>query len=243
MIRRALATDIPDSGNDESLIRICALKKAYGCDVSFIQYFTDDDEGFLSVMDGVGVLYAPAITDELQVFLSMNPDIHTLHCPGAIGQALLESGDWQGRVGDVLLYNGPLVSQDPSVCTSPYLPDVYALLQENFPHVAPLDYWYPDVSHRVRHDCCHIACIIRDNRVISTAMTVAETDSAAILGQIATAPAFRRQGMAAACIKSILSACKDKQLYILPITEQAAHLYRSLGFTPCGSWAELQKIH
>ena len=243
MIRRATAADIPDSGHDESLIRICSLKKAYGCDVPFIQYFTDGTGGFLSVMDGVGVLHAPALTDEWEIFICMNPDIRTLHCPGHIGHSLLESGNWQGRVGEVLLYNGPTPVMDNTVCTSPHLPDVYALLQNHFPNVPPLDYWYPDVSHRVRHNCCHIGCIIHENQVVSTAMTVAETDTAAILGQVATATSHRRQGLAAACIKSILTACEAKSLYILPIHEQAAHLYRNLGFSPCGSWAELQKTN
>lgn len=243
MIRRATAIDIPDYGDDESLIRIIALKKAYGCDVQFVQYFTDEMGGFLSIMDGVAVLYAPALTDEWQMFLQMHPDIRRLHGPAFVGQPLLNSGIWQGGVGEVLRYEGAVTPQEPDVCQSPYLPDVYALLQEHFPHVPPLEYWYPDVSHRVRHHCCHIGCILRDNRVVSTAMTVAETDHAAILGQVATAAAYRRQGMAVTCIKSVISACKGMELYILPVDEYASQLYRKIGFSLCGNWAELEKIN
>lgn len=242
MIRRATANDIPDSGADESLIRICALKKAYGCSVPFIQYYTDEAGGFLSIMDGVGILYAPDLTEEWAMFLRMNPDIRTVHCPFHLGKTLLTDNNWQGRGGEVLLYNGSSIPPTDSICVSPYLPDVYALLQDHFPGIPPLEYWYPDVSHRLRHGCCHIGCIIRENRVISTAMTVAETDTAVILGQVATDTAYRRQGMAATCIKSVVNACQGKSLYILPINEQAARLYRNLGFSPCGSWMELNKL-
>lgn len=243
MIRRATAIDIPDYGTDESLIRIIALKKAYGYEASFIQYFTDEMGGFLSIMDGVAVLYVPALSDEWQMFLRMNPDIRRLHCPAFVGQPLLDSAIWQGGVGEVLRYEGVVPTPQSDVCSSPYLPDVYALLRDHFPHIAPLEYWYPDVSHRVRHGCCHIGCVLRENRVVSTAMTVAETDNTAILGQVATDPAYRRQGMAVTCIKSVIEACKGMSLYILPVNEYAAQLYRKIGFSLCGHWAELEKIN
>ena len=131
--------------------------------------------------------------------------------------------------------------EESEVCTSPYLPDVHALLAVYFPGIASLDYWYPDASHRVRHGGCHIGCIIQNNAVISTAMTVAETPTEAIIGQVATHAAFRRQGLASKCIKSVIFQCKGKTLYILPLNESAAELYRNLGFVECGTWTELQK--
>lgn len=241
MIRRATAAEIPTSATDESLIRICALKKAYEGDVPFIQYFTDDLSGYLSIMDGVGILYSRELSDEWSVFLRMNSDVRVLHCPGNIGRLLaLESG-WQGREGVVMQYTGSPSDSAPAICTEPHLPDVYNLLYEHFPGIAPLEYWYPDASHRIRHGQSHIGCIVKDKQVVSTAMTVAETDTEAIIGQVATATEFRRQGMAESCIKSVISQCKGKTLYILPLHEDAARLYRKLGFSDCGTWTELKK--
>jgi len=241
MIRRATAAEIPDSAVNESLIRICALKEAYEGDVPFIQFFTDDSGGYLSIMDGVGILYSQELSDEWSLFLHMNPDIRILHCPGNIGGLLADEFGWQGREGVVMKYAGGRLDGDPTICTSPHLPDVYHLLQECFPGIAPLEYWYPDASHRLRHGQCHIGCIMRDEQVVSTAMTVAETETEAILGQVATAAPFRRQGMAETCIKSVIFQCKGKTLYILPLNDTAQKLYTKLGFTEYGTWAELHK--
>lgn len=242
MIRRATSEEIPVTGTDECLIRIASLKTTYGWDAPFIQFFTDGSGGLLSIMDGVAILHLSELTEEWQIFLGMNPDIHTLHCSGAIGRILTESTYWQGRAGEVMRYNGFFQECSPDVCTQPYLPDVYALLERHFPGISSLNYWYPDASHRMRHGCCHIGCILRDNRVVSTAMTVAETSSEAIIGQVATDPAFRRQGMAGTCVNAVISQCKGKMLYILPIHEDAMLLYHKLGFVACGTWAELEKL-
>lgn len=241
MIRRAIQSDFPDRADEECLIRIQALVKAYGCDVPFIQYFTDEQGGFLSIMDGTAVLSASNNAEEWVIFIQMHPDICALHCSSVVAPTLM-SGGWQGREGVVMRYEGATPEADASVCVSPSLPKVYHLLEQHFPGISPFNYWYPDVSHRLRHQCSHISCVIRDGEVVSTAMTVAETNCEAIIGQVATDSRYRRQGMAATCVKSTIFQCKDKTLYILPINENAERLYGKLGFSPCGVWYELQRI-
>lgn len=239
MIQRATASDLPDSGSNECLIRIAALKRTYGCDSSFLQFFTDEQDGYLAIMDGVAILSAPTLTDEWTIFLNMHPDIHTVHCPGSLASNL---NGWQGREGVVMRYTGNMVQfEDERVLTTVDLPAVHRMLQEYFPGIAPLEYWYPDASHRLRHGHSHIACIFEDNQVISTAMSIAETATEAIIGQVATATSFRRQGLAQSCIKSVILQCKGKTLYILPLNESAARLYQKLGFIQCGTWAELHR--
>lgn len=241
MIRRAVADEIPNGASDERCIRIAALQAAYGNNVDFIQYFTDENGSFLSVMDGVGVLYSELLTEEWYLFLLMNPDIRKLHCSGQVGEELLRLGGWQGEGGIVMRYSGDTAAPVAHVCTTPYLPKVYALLEKHFPSVSPFNYWYPDVSHRIRHQCSHIACIVQEDNVVSTAMTVAETGAEAIIGQVVTAPCARRRGFASKCIKSVISQCKGKSLYILPMNDGARLLYENLGFVPCGTWFELEK--
>lgn len=242
MIRLACADDFPTICHHEAQVRICGLRHAYGLDVPFIQFYTDGNGSLLSIMDGVAVFYSDAPTEEWTSFITMNPAIRTIHTSIALAQALLaHTGNWQqGREGVVLQYNGPVIEQptDPRINTSPYLPGVYALLQDHFPGISPLDYWYPDASHRIRHGYSHICTIQEKDLVVSTAMTVAETDNAAILGQIATHPDFRRLGLAQTCIKSVLFNCKGKVLYILPINDYARSVYEKMGFSLCGDWAE-----
>ena len=242
MIRQAVESDFDTIPANECALRIHSLKQAYGIDVPFARYYSDNYGGLLSVMDGVGVLFCTENVDEWLIFISMNPEILQLHCSAALGRRLMETGQWQGRVGVVLKYEGDRALSPPSVCTTPYLPHVYNLLNECFDAMPPLDAWYPDVSHRIRHHCSKIATILDGEKVVSTAMTVAESDAAAVLGQVATHCDYRGRGYAKTCINSLISRCKEKTLYILPMTDYAQSLYEKMGFVPSGDWAELQRI-
>lgn len=241
MIRLARAEDFPATCTHEAQVRICGLQLAYGLDVSFLQFYTDGEGALLSIMDGVGTFFGKELTDEWITFITMNPSIITIHTSAPLGYALSTTNHWsKNREGVVLVYDGSGSEQyaDDRINTAPYLPDVYALLENHFPGISPLDYWYPDVSHRIRHGNCHICVIQAGDTVVSSAMTVAETSDAAILGQIATHPDFRRKGLAQSCIKSAISTCKGKTLYILPIDVYAQSLYEKIGFYPCDTWAE-----
>ena len=244
MIRLACESDSPTICTHEAQVRICGLYLAYGLDTSFLQFYTDGEGRLLSIMDGVGIYYGDAMPDEWVTFLTMNPSIQTIHTSANLATELANANVWQiDREGVVMVYNGPDTDapKDPRINTSPYLPDVYRLLEHHFPGISPLDYWYPDVSHRIRHGNCHICVIQEGDMVVSSAMTVAETTTAAILGQIATHPDFRRMGLAQTCIKSVISVCKDKSLYILPINQYAQSMYEKMGFIPCDNWAECSR--
>ena len=242
MIRQAIETDFAHCAHDECALRIHSLKRAYGIDVPFIRYYADNHGGLLSIMDGAGVLSCTENREEWAVFITMNPDIFHLHCSAEMGRQLRKTGGWQGREGVVLKYAGIREFDVLEICESPYLPHVHALLSQCFESMATLNAWYPDVSHRIRHDCAKIATILDGERVVSTAMTVAETEDAALLGQVATDSRYRGRGYAQTCIKSIVSMCKEKELYILPVTDYAQSLYVKMGFVPDGDWAELQRI-
>ena len=242
MIRTAISTDFVRPTKTESDVRIASLRRAYGENVPFVRYYSDGAGGMLSIMDGVAV-FSPCdeVTEEWHAFICMNPDIQKIHCDAEIGQALCKMSGWICRCGTVLRYDGEEASPSNVACRLPSLPAVYDLLVTCFDTMPSLNAWYPDASHRIRHGCCHIASVVEDGTVVSTAMTVAEADDAVILGQVATADTHRRRGLAANCIRDVISQCKVDTLYILPVNEAAERLYRSLGFIPCGGWAELER--
>lgn len=242
MIRQAHDNDFVTVAANECAVRVHSLRRAYGIDVPFARFYSDENGGLCSVMDGTAVLSCTNNAEEWQIFISMNPDICRVHCSAEFGRLLLKEGSWKGREGIVLKYDGSPNTVPDQVCETPYLPHVYTLLSACFEDMPPLNAWYPDVSHRLRHDCGNIAVILFGDTVVSTAMTVAETADAAIIGQVATDPQFRGRGYAKACINSLISRCKGKQLYILPMTELAHSMYIRMGFLPCDAWTELQRI-
>lgn len=242
MISLAKEKDFLVNDNDECLVRIRGLYLAYGF-VPFIQYYTDGNGALLSIMDGVATFYSNNITDEWVVFLTMNPNIAIIHCSAANGRILIDTENWQGREGEVMSAINLTASCDATVNTSPSLSQVHQFLSVHFPNMSPFNYWYPDVSHRIRHKCGHIASITSGDDILSCALTVAETENSAILGQIATSPQYRRQGLAGKCINTLSAICKGKKLYILPLNENAKKLYSKLGFEVTGGWAELERTH
>lgn len=239
MIRLAVEKDFYRPVTDLASLRIAALWEAYG-DVPFIRYYTDGEGGLLAVMDGVGFFsVAGDLTEEWIAFLSMVPDLQRLCCSGEVGKTVSVLTRWPCRTSVVLEYKGERPSVGEDICRTPSLPAVYALLQQCFDTLSPFEAWYPDVSHRVRHDCCMLACKLAEDRVVSTAMTVAQADGHALLGQVATDPAFRCRGYAASCLLDLVGRWQGKHLYIIPANDNARILYEKLGFCPQGTWAEL----
>lgn len=242
MIRIADDSDFSVLPCTESAVRIHALKRAYGMKMPFLRFYSDGEGALLSIMDGVGILNCPRETsEEWLAFLLMNPDIQTIHCPAENGQILLKSGMFEMEQGIVMTYDGDKTESPSGIVKNPHLPSVYALLKDHFEGISDFNAWYPDASHRVRHDCSRVACVCDGQQVISTAMTVAEIDTAAIIGQVATHPDHRRKGLAGRCIKSLISTCEGKTLYILPANENARLLYEKLGFRVHSAWMELHK--
>lgn len=242
MIRIAVESDFSTIPQTESAVRIHGLKIAYGLEMSFLHFYSDGEGALLAIMDGVGILDSPSqLSDEWITFLLMNSDIRIIHCPEQVGRCLINYDVFKVNSGIVMIYEGGETESSFDIEPNPYLPAVYDLLSNHFEGISEFNAWYPDASHRVRHDCCHVSCVLDKDMVISTAMTVAETDSAVIIGQVATHPDYRRKGLAERCVKSLIYKCKGKQLYILPLNENARQLYNKIGFRDHSEWIEFTK--
>lgn len=241
MIRLAVEQDIDTlSETTESAVRIRCLWDAYGPDTAFLRFYTDGVGGWLSVMDGVGVFHAPsAPTEEWASFIRFYAGLRYVHGNEESIPLFSQSDNGQLKTGTVLRFDATAPSLiDTQISPTVRLDSAYTLLADCFDQIAPFDTWYVDISHRIRHDFCHIAAIQEANAPVSFACTVAETKKNAILGQVATAPASRRKGYAGRCVLDLVRRLQGKYLYILPAHEAAEKLYKSLGFVPCGTWAE-----
>lgn len=238
MIRLASSCELPTDGEGEAVVRIRSLSLAYGDNTSIVRFYTDDDGAFLSVMDGVATLYAPGgVSDEWMQFLSFVPDIRSLRTDAVTGAAVAHVWSACCKTGVLMRYEGDKPSGIDAT-TALRVDELYPLLLSAF-SMPPFDVWYVDVSHRMRHGLCHLACVCKDGAPVSCAMTVAQTETAVLLGAVATAPAWRRRGYAARCVLSLVERLYDRRLYIAPVDEAAQRLYSRLGFVPCHTWAEV----
>lgn len=243
MIRLAVEADFNREIRTESEVRICALKEAYGLNTSFIRFYADDTGTLASIMDGFCVFnYDGVPNDEWTSFLRMHTDIQTIHAEKSCVESLAYSfGIGEVKSGEVLgIHNA--TSKTPLQVKNPSISKVYTLLSTVFEQFSPFEQWYVDVSHRVRHGCCHIACVENDGEIVSSAMSIAEAKNIALIGGVATLPSHRGKGLATACITELLSMLPQKTILINPVNEYASALYRKMGFTSCGTWAEITLI-
>lgn len=240
MIRLANEQDFCREITDECELRICALKQAYGLNAPFLRFFTDDQGSLASIMDGFCVYHGVGQPNEEWLsFLRMHPDIRAIHASGEHADVMKEHFDAKSVLrGEVLGINN-VSSNTPLHLETPSITALYAFLTDNFETFPPFEQWYVDVSHRVRHGCCHIAAIQRDGNIISSAMSVAETPRIALIGGVATSPSHRGEGLATKCIADLLGVLPQATVLINPVNEYAAKLYKKIGFSTYGTWVEL----
>lgn len=242
MIRLADEADFARIITSESELRICALKQAYGLNVPFIRFFADDEGSLASIMDGVCTVHCRKETnDEWCAFLRMYPDIRIIHSEVRLIAVLAEEYRLSYTKGDVLRLDD-MSSRSPLHAKGRCdisLREVYALLSTVFEDMPPFEGWYVDASHRVRHGFCHLTAVMAGKQMISSAMTVAETNDVALIGGVATLPDYRGRGAASKCVTELIKSLVQRTILIAPRNEGAARLYKKLGFVPWGTWAEL----
>ncbi len=78
-------------------------------------------------------------------------------------------------------------------------------------------------------------------RVVSAALSSAETPSTALIGGVATLAAYRGQGLSTRCVAALCGALftagiAEIGLFYLPANVPAARVYAKLGFAPAGTW-------
>ncbi len=241
MIFEAREQDIPARATEEAAIRIASLYSVYGRHTRFLRFFSDGQGRVASLMDGTACVYAPSgLNTEWEYFLQMDPSIVTVRCEGSNGRALATAWNSPCKIGRCLSYT----EKDPGaqeVGEELQAKPLYALLASQFADFPAFESWYVDISHRLRHGHCRLAVIERDNKPVSTAMTVAETSFAVLLGSVATDPAWRCHGFAGKCLKSLIHRTYGKKIMIAAATDYAAALYEKYGFVSAGEWAQVKK--
>ena len=205
---------------------------AYGGNASFAPFFIDDNNTVVSVLNGHAVLYATQFNaDEWSCFFAMHPDITTITASWDIAQMLADALETCVHPKKIMQLQGAL-SSAAALVTAQTPRQIYPLLYQVFGDTMPaFDEWYVDVSHRLRHGNCTLAGISRENETVSTAMTVAQSPKAIVIGAVATAPTARKRGYAAQCIGYLAEIHKDKTIMISPKNPYAEQLYSDMGFT------------
>lgn len=226
----------PLAGDTLPLYRIRALWECYGA-APFLRFYAGDNGSAVAVLDGQAIVYATeAEREELSLFVSMQPDITSLLADEDTAE--MAAAQWGTAVKTVPVMRCEVSHQAEQLARlSPR--ELYAFLEPNFPGLPPFEGWYLDVCYRERHGFCRNVAVCEDGVPVSAAMTTAEWSGGALIGGVATAPEYRRRGLAGRCVGALTAALQqeERQVYICPKNEGAQRVYTALGFTVCGSVA------
>ncbi len=123
------------------------------------------------------------------------------------------------------------------------LHDTYSLLSDVFSigSPAPFDDYFVDMSHRVRHGVSDVYNVYWGDEPISTLSVFAISESAAVLGGIATKRTYQHQGIASAVLRSVTETLSEHGRCIFLHRERKIGIYEKCGFQPTGRWAQLDR--
>lgn len=123
------------------------------------------------------------------------------------------------------------------------LHDVYRLIAESIPGSFPDTkeaylHFLSDYTFRKNRGRARLCAVVQDNRVLATALTAAESESAAVLSGVAVRSSERGKGYGKQVVRSMLNALlsEGKTPDVIALNPSAKAFYRALGFE------ELQKI-
>lgn len=223
------------SGNDVVSGRLSAWWEAYSR-TKFAQFFETEHGGCIGMMDTQAIVCAPQEDgEEIGAFLQMQP---------TVGKVYTTLPDIMS--GKVTRFTAMSATHTPNVCglNSPALQELYTFLKSYFDDLPPFEPWYLDVSYRTRHGLCRQTVIKEDGGIASAAMTVAEWGNGALIGGVATDPAFRCCGYAGQCVNALTAALQKegKTVWICPYNESAHRLYLSLGFVDRGTVTVIERM-
>ena len=218
------------------LYRIRALWECYVY-VPFLRYYVGENGSAAAILDGQAIVYATETErEEMALFVSMQPDIISLLADVPTAQAV--AAQWGTAVNEVPVMRCETPQTAETISRlSPR--ELYAFLEPIFPGLPPFEGWYMDVCYRERHGFCRNVAVIEGDRAVSAAMTTADWQGGALIGGVATDPAYRRQGLAARCVGTLAAQLQkeDRQVYICPKNDGARRVYTALGFAVCDAVA------
>ena len=221
--------------------RISCLYSCYSTDYDFVKFWVQIDENgkiisAISRVDGDATLCTKGTnTEELCDFLNI-VGFRTLQCEKKTAKKL---GMKPSIDGYVVQYVGNYSNTAEINCDSIFRPkEIYDIIK-SAKLVGVGDYlpWLSDTTFRMNRGktTCLTASI--DNETVACAMKLFVTDTAVLLGAVATKPNFRGRGLAGALVTSLAKSEPNKRVELLCKNDSIVNFYKSIGFQITDEWS------
>lgn len=220
-------------GRDIYSCRILSLAAVYGFGYDFLRFYVQQTgsavSAVISVLDSdITVSFDSAAADmgEIAYFLRMT-GFQSLLCSSGLK---LDFAFEEGAV----MKNGAgakIVCRNIDVTQTISLKQLYDFTDTH----ADFEYWYADISHRIRHGGAGVYAVQAGGEIISAALLSAIYENSAVLSAVKTARQYRGQGFSSAVI-SFISASFGGDIYLMRRQGENKSFYEKLGFEDIGRW-------
>ncbi len=241
--------------------RIACLLESYGTEHDFARFWLQyNDMG--EVVSAVASYYADAsvlLTDksDLQELAEL---IEMMGCASVLSRVPLfkEKGEadsgivmslCEDRISDKLSYKS--TAPEMKIIHEPDISMVYRLLKgcsgEGFEVPAYEDFLL-DMSHKTRHGTALCTALMYEGKLISAAMTVAQSKECAVIGAAATDKAYRGHGCGSICVRELCTRLTEmyrspghtdmkNRIFIMRSRDRNESFYNKLGFVNIESFS------
>lgn len=233
-------------GNDVFGTRIEAYLLTYGTDCAFASFYVQSTDekpcAVLCVIEDTVTLCCDNGADyqELSAFLNALCFRHLL----ADARVMKNLGFVPSKSSYTVRFGAPKKSglnRPVTTCGVYELTDIYDILnQANFVGLPGRTVWLSDVSARVKARTAMGVTIAEDGQKAACAMGLFITEKAALIGAVATLPAFRGRGFAGHLVTTLALQMIDtgKRAELLCANNDLLAFYEDIGFEPVGFWAQ-----
>ena len=231
-------------GTDPFGVRALAGVLAYGTEQPFAGVWVRDNmRTLLGRTEGALTACGAAMhAEELQAFLDLTGG-STLLVPSDFLKDRMPK--WTLRRSGAVFTLQTLVSSYGGAAESGSAKVVTAMLADNpspWIELGDKAAFYTDLSHRLRHGCVRTAVRCADGRPVACALTVAETDRAAVVGGVVCERAYRDRGHAGAALQALCAALQTEHKAVFLFTgAEMVGFYQKYGFNKTGEWQEYSR--
>ena len=215
--------------------RIMCLADSYGLNFDFMQFWLQYDENGNTV-SAVSKAYGAVTvqTTEKSDIDELTEFIEVIGFSSLLSEKIMFKNK-TFDTGVIMCLENPqkIYNSDVEIAVNPDLNSVYKLLDKNRSkkfNVPDYEDFILDMSHKIRHNMAVCTAVKVGESLVSTAMTVAQSENTALIGAVVTDFNFRRRGFGALCVNSLIDLLGKRKIFIMRDENENELFYKSLGF-------------
>lgn len=221
--------------------RIACLYNCYSTDYDFVKFWkqTDGDGKIISAVsriDGDATLTSTGENaEEVYAFLKI-VGFRTVQCEKRIAQLM---GAGSSIDGYVVEYKGNEKEIKNFQTDNIFRPkEIYDIIKSaKLVGIGEYLPWLSDTTFRMNRGATEVLTAVENGTPVACAMKLFSTDTAVLLGAVATLPEYRGRGLAGALVTSLAESEKNKRVELLCKHDSIVDFYKSIGFTVKNEWS------